>query len=115
MNKLIMITPPKFLLIQLKFFDFTDGVSRKINRTCMPLERFSLPMENDNTEPYTLEGIVQHEGVVMDAGHYVANIKKGENWYYVNDNEIVITEELLQQPYILLYKREDPISLPTVR
>lgn len=57
---------------------------------------------------YELFALIEHIGMGIGGGHYVAYIRIGDSWYYFNDNSTVkkMTEEevLGRQAYMLFYK-----------
>jgi len=57
---------------------------------------------------YNLFATVNHTGN-LQSGHYIANIKSGDNWYHCNDAQVHdITEEKVmfsQGAYMLFYCR----------
>lgn len=75
----------------------------------------------DNGEAnYKLYGVVAHEGVTPDDGHYTAFVRYGEQWYVGDDDvvEKVTTAQVLGQQreaYLLFYERTTPKMLPLVQ
>ena len=57
---------------------------------------------------YTLFGLIEHKGVLVDSGHYTCRIFHNQCWYYCND--ITIEKAVLpgssQNVYLLFYYRK---------
>lgn len=57
--------------------------------------------------------MVEHQGSEIDHGHYVAFVKRGSQWYRVDDSEVsLISDEavLKRQPYIFFYYRDQSFN-----
>ena len=37
---------------------------------------------------YKLQGVVEHEGSWLEAGHFVSYVKRGNQWYLINDTHV---------------------------
>eukprot|EP00164_Ancoracysta_twista_P002700 GFYU01003594.1.p1 GENE.GFYU01003594.1~~GFYU01003594.1.p1 ORF type:complete len:771 (-),score=253.40 GFYU01003594.1:21-2333(-) len=50
------------------------------------------PTVADDGRPpkYELAGFITHRGSSMECGHYVAHLKKGDEWVMFNDNKVVV-------------------------
>lgn len=40
---------------------------------------------------YTVKSFVSHKGTSIHCGHYVAHVKKGDEWVLFNDNRVAVT------------------------
>ena len=74
------------------------------------LERKRGPSVDENMSwQYRLFGVVCHIGSYR-GGHYVAYVKRGDQWCYVSDTRTKFAEErdvLKKQAYMLFYERDD--------
>ncbi|OHT11381.1 hypothetical protein TRFO_19188 [Tritrichomonas foetus] len=90
---------PKFMIFQLKRFDFDLSTlkKKKIN-TQFKVEKIvdiSKVFENQQlVDPvlYELCGIIQHSGNA-DGGHYYSYIKENEQWKEINDSTVKLVDE----------------------
>jgi ubiquitin carboxyl-terminal hydrolase 5/13 len=61
----------------------------------------------DGPGRYKLAGIVSHIGKNTGSGHYVAHIKRGEDWYIFNDEKVALSKKPpLDFAYMCLFERE---------
>jgi len=57
---------------------------------------------------YDLNAFITHLGNSIHSGHYVAHIKKGEDWVLYNDNKVVITSDPPHdKAFVYFYKKKD--------
>lgn len=110
--------PPPLLIVQVNRFaiEFADGdfVVRKDGKKIQLPEDDLLdfsPYSEDGEVTYRLKGVVIHQGRSFGSGHYVAEVKHGDQWYHFNDSvcfpirrESVHTED----GYLYLLERVDP-------
>jgi len=62
---------------------------------------------DSNPGIYDLNGFISHLGNSIHSGHYVAHIKKGEDWVLFNDNKVAVTSDPPhQQAFIYFYKKK---------
>lgn len=63
---------------------------------------------------YNLYGVVVHDGMSCNSGHYYAFVKAANGiWYSMNDSSVMqvsLTTVLKQPAYILFYQRDESIS-----
>jgi ubiquitin C-terminal hydrolase len=119
-KRLSWITHPEVLVLQLKRFIFDrHGQASSKDMSQIDLNLVVHPDCNDRTITYELSGIVEHHGISLRGGHYVAYTKDTQaagpgitSWYYYNDN--VTTKQrydcskfLTESPhaYLLFYVR----------
>ncbi|KAJ3123380.1 hypothetical protein HK100_011627 [Physocladia obscura] len=63
--------------------------------------------ETSASPRYELIGFISHRGTSAHCGHYVAHIKKGDQWVLFNDNkvaEVPDAEKAIGEAYIYFYK-----------
>lgn len=108
-----LATAPSILVCHLKRFAFDKyGNLSRINKNVeFPQELLigdCMSKVNKSTPPpYDLVGVLVHEGLSCDAGHYLAYVKAGSDWYRANDSVVQKVEldlVLKQQAYVLLYE-----------
>eukprot|EP00758_Cryptobia_borreli_P003244 Tbor_TRINITY_DN3632_c0_g1::TRINITY_DN3632_c0_g1_i1::g.219::m.219/K11843/USP14, UBP6; ubiquitin carboxyl-terminal hydrolase 14 len=84
-----------------------------------PEESGQEPSELGNTNAYyELFAVISHKGRDADSGHYVAWVKKGENWLVFDDTNVaIVSEEDVQRlrgvaeahiAYVLIYRSRNP-------
>lgn len=125
-NKSItLLNTPKYLLIQLKRFEFDAKTFRmsKIHKEVnypifLDMDNYCL---NDNVNKniknkniYTLTSIINHLGGSLQSGHYTSFHKINEQWFYADDTDIEkVDEDFLFTPrnkkisYVLIYEKKD--------
>ena len=91
----VVLPGPKFLAIYIKR---VRGVQRRGYRAIrnikdersisIPLRDFQL--EGKSSLNYHCCGVVCHAGQSVDAGHYVAYVRRGTNWFFCDDDHIVM-------------------------
>jgi hypothetical protein len=95
--QLFFQTPPPDLVVQLPRFYQKLNAHRtiemgKIGEDLNIPERFSMPKEGvltGESAAYVCDGFIEHIGSSVDEGHYVAYVKKGEQWWLCNDAHII--------------------------
>ena len=61
----------------------------------------------DGPGSYKLAGIVSHIGKNTGSGHYVAHIRRGDDWYIFNDEKVALSKKPpLDFAYMCLFERE---------
>ena len=110
----------KYLILNIKRFkkkfdDLMDMINNKKNETLVefPLENLDLTSyflgENEECV-YDLIAIICHVGTIK-AGHYFSIVKNGDNWYKIDDTEIVQLEKkgevINKDALVLVYYRRD--------
>jgi ubiquitin carboxyl-terminal hydrolase 5/13 len=51
--------------------------------------------------------VITHLGASTGSGHYVAHIKKNDQWIYYNDNKVAIAKDPpLGQGYLFFFQRK---------
>lgn len=108
-----LATAPSILVCHLKRFAF-DAYGRMIRlhkhvEFPMHLEigDYMSRVNKSTPPPYELVGVVVHQGVTCDSGHYLAYVKCHEDWYKCNDSEVTkvdVDTVLNQRAYILIYE-----------
>jgi ubiquitin C-terminal hydrolase len=99
---------PEFILVKLKRYDISmTGQSFKINRSVIPPLGFTLQSDESLVHPFTLRGVLTHIGTQVTSGHYISEVKSGEDWWTCNDNHISKTtfENLSKQAYAFLFQK----------
>ena len=107
----LLFRSPEFLFIQLLRFEQFN--THKTNTIVVPEDILTLP----NGETYKFKGSADHLGDLIKNGHYVANVKSGEDWIRCNDDELSIAyEAITSSNYVFLYSKikSDTISEPKV-
>ena len=96
--------PPNFLIIQFKRW------SNDLNKISAEAEPFSFVEINTHQGPsrYEVIGSVEHIGVQLKQGHYIAYVRSSHNWYQCNDDRITplgnVTPDPIRNSYLLLLK-----------
>jgi ubiquitin C-terminal hydrolase len=93
----VMLPGPKFLAVYIKrvrgvalrsIFGLSHQHQKKDERVVdIPLSRFML--EGKSSLAYNCVGIVCHVGHSVNAGHYVAYVRRGAAWYFCDDDYVV--------------------------
>ena len=103
---------PPFLLLHVKRFDdlLTKIDSKILYPSQMDLRQHIQP-DTDlsllGSTNYELIGLTVHQGTI-NAGHYIAYVKRENTWYQFNDERYRIESEreaLSQQAYLLFYRQ----------
>lgn len=109
---------PEILVIQLKRMRQNEfgGFDKVMDRVKYP-ERLDLSNHSDGSLSYQLNGVVAHNGVTLEGGHYVAIVRsqRGDGFVICNDKEIDDTKTKRQvlaqvngtefQSYLLIYQK----------
>ena len=68
---------------------------------------FTLESIESNIISYRLCGVLTHVGSQIRSGHYVSEVRKGENWWKCDDDQIIPTsfDLLSKQAHGLLFKK----------
>ena len=108
---------PNVLSIHLSRVDFMYGESKTTAPVKFPKELdmtsfMALDARDVAPAEYELYGVVAHEGITPDDGHYTAFVRFGDSWYFCDDDivEEVSTAEVLNQQreaYLLFYERKE--------
>eukprot|EP01083_Nonionella_stella_P019524 54221_1 len=62
---------------------------------------------SDGEGKYELMAIISHLGTATSHGHYVAHIKKKEQWYFFNDAKVAISQDPpFDHGYLYVFKRK---------
>ena len=99
---------PDFILVKLKRYDISmTGQTYKVNRAVIPPLGFTLQTDESLAHPFSLHGVLSHIGTQVTSGHYISEIKMGEDWWTCNDSTISKTtfENLSKQAYAFLFKK----------
>ncbi|KAJ3229576.1 hypothetical protein HDU81_005241 [Chytriomyces hyalinus] len=71
----------------------------------------SASSEGPSASPkYRLIAFISHRGTSAHCGHYVAHVKKGDQWVLFNDNKVVEVPDVMKaigEAYIYFYKSEE--------
>ncbi len=101
-KRLYLKSLPKYLLIQLKRFNFFSFSNKNDTDVTVPLE-----FEIKNYK-YELRGIIYHMGGA-NGGHYISIIKQNDKWFACNDNsvnEINNITNFLKKGYTYLFVKQ---------
>lgn len=67
----------------------------------------SKEFNKDHSSLYDIYGFITHLGKNTSHGHYVAHIKKGDNWVYYNDSRVCLSDDPpLHKGYIFIYRNK---------
>jgi ubiquitin C-terminal hydrolase len=102
-KKCILLNTPKYLVIQLKRFQYsmkTNNFIKISNEVNYPLfldmNKYCLK-DNINTNIdnniYELTNIINHLGNSLDSGHYTSHHKINDKWFYADDDDIIKIKE----------------------
>ena len=100
-----------YLMVQLKRFEY--NLFGDINKIFSKVEKEENISVND--ENFSLKGVIYHYGP-YGQGHYVSEIKRGEEWLLMDDEKVSKSSNLREGPvnfqgYIYLYKKEKKESI----
>jgi len=105
---------PDLLCVQLKRFAITLIKINKLSNKVLDTEQIHLPTKDANNNeihvPFALHGFIVHIGTKVNAGHYIAYVKKQNQWFRADDTQItlVASHEAIhaaQDAYLLFYKQ----------
>lgn len=108
-----LATAPSILVCHLKRFAFDKyGRLIRLHKQIKFEERLDIGdfMSNLNKArppPYDLVGILVHQGATCASGHYLAFVKKNDEWYKCNDSIVTKVDAATvfeQQAYIMMYE-----------
>lgn len=108
-----LATAPSILVVHLKRFAFNDyGRLVRLHKRIKFPQKLEIGdyMSNLNKArppPYSLVGVLVHQGQTCASGHYLSFVKKNGEWFKCNDSEVSVVEEstvMMQQAYILMYE-----------
>ena len=115
-KKINIIKCPKYLIIQLKRFDYNVNVNIT-TKNKDPInfeEKLVLNQIKDNStvkHNYDLVSIIVHIGQNPKSGHYICYSKRNNNWYEFNDSKVTIKnfndlkKELVENGYMFFYQK----------
>ncbi|CAF4305427.1 unnamed protein product [Didymodactylos carnosus] len=90
-RRTFMNNPPKNLLIQLKRFRSDDTKICMITEypETLDIGPFIVPEDQSHSSSrYTLYGMVVHQGLSIDSGHYYTYVKSNKAWKLINDENV---------------------------
>lgn len=108
-----LATAPSIMVIHLKRFAFNDyGRLVRLHKRIEFPQKLEIGdyMSNLNKArppPYSLVGVLVHQGQTCASGHYLSFVKKNGEWFKCNDSEVSKVDEstvMMQQAYILMYE-----------
>ena len=94
-------------MVQLKRFEY--NIFGDINKIFSKVEKEENISVND--ENFSLKGVIYHYGP-YGQGHYVSEIKRGEEWLLMDDEKVSKSSNLRDGPvnfqgYLYLYKKRE--------
>eukprot|EP00934_Nitzschia_sp_Nitz4_P006709 Nitzschia sp. Nitz4//scaffold257_size48314//27040//28923//NITZ4_007092-RA/size48314-processed-gene-0.34-mRNA-1//1//CDS//3329544457//6699//frame0 len=108
-----LATAPSILVCHLKRFAF-DHYGRLIRLhkkiqfpPTLEIEDFMSNLNKARPPPYDLVAVLVHQGQTCASGHYLAFVKKDNEWFKCNDSEVTPVDEATvfsQQAYIMMYE-----------
>lgn len=111
-----LATAPSILVCHLKRFAF-DRYGRLIRLhkkikfpARLEIGDFMSTLNKARPPPYDLVGVLVHQGHTCASGHYLAFVKKNNEWFKCNDSVVTQVDEATvfdQQAYILMYEVAD--------
>ena len=81
-------TPSKFIIIQLLRFETINHRAQKITAETRPFSSVEI-YSAQGLCTYEVVGVVEHIGRSMNGGHYVAYVKKNNQWLRCDDERII--------------------------
>ena len=99
---------PEFILVKLKRYGRSlNGQDYKIQTSVNPPLGFTVESGESFVQPYSLCGVLTHIGSELKSGHYIAEVRKDDQWWKCNDDKISIThfDNLSKQAYGFLFKK----------
>ena len=94
------------LIIQLKIFKYSDGISKNVVSSFTIDQEISLWGNR-----MALFGIIYHEGEQSHCGHYISRVKVNNTYFFISDTRILRKQKLqcsskdISVPYILIYEK----------
>ena len=93
-RKTEIVYGPKILAMQLKRFKVTNKNNfttiSKLKRKVIFQKTLALPTTLSSigmTSKYQLKGVIEHRGETAENGHYVAYVRKGNQWMELDDDK----------------------------
>ncbi|GKY96919.1 hypothetical protein MPSEU_000650800 [Mayamaea pseudoterrestris] len=69
----------------------------------------------DGDGKYSMIGMISHIGKNTGSGHYVAHLKRGDDWVIFNDEKVALSSKPpTEHAYMYLYKRSDAMNSPNL-
>jgi len=111
-----LATAPSILVCHLKRFAFNScGRMFRLHKhvkfsETLEIGKYMSALNKAKPPPYDLVGILVHQGQTCASGHYIAFVKKNEEWYRCNDSVVTKVEQSTvfeQQAYVLMYEVAD--------
>ena len=108
-----LATAPSILVCHLKRFAFDKygrllRLHKKIKfDESLEIGEFMSNLNKARPPPYDLVGILVHQGHTCASGHYLAFVKKNDEWYKCNDSVVTKVDQATvfdQQAYIMMYE-----------
>jgi len=113
--------PSDFIFVQLQIFEskFIDKILTYNKLSKANIKIVLNESLNIQGQDYELSGMIFHVGAnSADSGHYISKVKKGSQWYTIDDGEVILEElsfsYLENAPYILFYKKNTDSSSDTI-
>ena len=107
-NQSIVISKaPRILVLQFNRFIYNPQ-SQRVEKLTHPIKfekQIELPTK-EGKKTYTLSSVIEHRGNQIGRGHYVSFVRRGEKWYFCNDDRIVSVAEkeiYEKMAYLLVY------------
>lgn len=98
--EVVNVTYPRYLIIHLKRFEHTNGVSKKIE-TYIDYPNFL----RINSSYYKLKAVACHQGS-LNSGHYTALTEYDGDWWECNDSNVSkATDVFTHKAYMLFYQK----------
>ncbi len=108
-----LATAPSILVCHLKRFAF-DNYGRLIRLhkkikfdESLEIGDYMSNLNKARPPPYDLVGILVHQGHTCASGHYLAFVKKNDEWFKCNDSVVTKVDQATvfdQQAYIMMYE-----------
>mmetsp|Transcript_26319 Transcript_26319/g.29116 ORF Transcript_26319/g.29116 Transcript_26319/m.29116 type:complete len:201 (+) Transcript_26319:97-699(+) len=87
------------------------ALKSKINATSSLTSETLIPLD-DGEGKYTMVGMISHIGKHTGSGHYVAHLKRENDWVIFNDEKVAISASPpFVHAYIYLFQRKDTIGV----
>lgn len=108
-----LATAPSILVCHLKRFAFDQygrliRLHKKIKfEESLEIGDYMSNLNKARPPPYDLVGILVHQGHTCASGHYLAFVKKNDEWFKCNDSVVTKVDQATvfdQQAYIMMYE-----------
>jgi len=87
------------------------ALKSKNNATSSSDSETLIPLD-DGESKYTMVGMISHIGKNTGSGHYVAHLKRGNDWVIFNDEKVAISASPpFAHAYLYLFQRKDTIGV----